>query len=111
MVAEPVEMPVTIPVLPTPATVLALLVQFPPATESDNAIELPIHTLPGLVMEEGSGLTVTVALPVMLFVQPVVVVLVAVTLYVPAAVIEPKLIELPVPDTGLPTDVAPLYNW
>ena len=52
----------------------------------------------------------TVALPLIPMVH-VLDGLTADTVYVPAAVCNPKSIEPPVPDTALPTAVLPLYNW
>jgi hypothetical protein len=54
----------------------------------------------------GNGFTVITAEPVMSFIQ-FVVVLVALTVYVPAVVCKPKLIALPVPATGKPIAVVP----
>ena len=52
----------------------------------------------------------TLTLPDMVAVQPPMV-LVASTVYVPTAVCRPKLMLEPVPDTGLPTVLAPFLSW
>ena len=65
MLAVPVVMPVTSPVLSTVAIAVLLLVQVPapklPA--SDRVVMLPAHTViePLIVPASGNGLTVTVA--------------------------------------------------
>lgn len=71
----------------------------------------PAHvTEPEPVVTTGSGLVVTVTLPPIPLVQPVVA-SIAVTVYVPTGVTRPKLSAEPAPATGLPRVDAPLYNW
>ena len=54
-------MPDTVPVLPTVATEILLLVHVPPDAVSFNAVAEPTHTLPVPVIEpaKGNGSTVT----------------------------------------------------
>ena len=61
IVAVPAEMPFTTPVVPTVAAASAVL-HVPPAVASDNPIPDPAHTTIGPVIEDGSAVTVTVAL-------------------------------------------------
>ena len=69
---------------------------------------------PGLAEIKTEGVTVgvivTIALPFMLEEHAGVVVFVAITVYVPAAVWFPKLIAEPVPATGLPVLTPPICN-
>ena len=64
---------------------------------------------PVTVYAIGNGLTTTVALPLILLPQ-LVLVLTAATVYVPAPVIRPKSRPELAPNNGLPTAVDPLYN-
>ena len=60
MIAEPAATPVTTPVaLPTVATVIALLLQVPPALVFASAVVRPVHTVAVPVMAGGGGATVT----------------------------------------------------
>ena len=61
MVAVPAATPVTVPVLPTVATVVAVLLQAPPVVASLNPVVAPAQTIavPVIVPADGSGLTVT----------------------------------------------------
>ncbi len=61
MVAVPAAMPLTIPVLPTVATPVALLDHVPPPVAEDNEVVLPTHTDSVPEMVAGSALTVTTA--------------------------------------------------
>jgi hypothetical protein len=110
MVVVPVSMPDTTPVVkPTLATVVVLLVQVPVAEGSVSGIPDPAQTAVGPMIGAGNGFMVIVALPDIGPEQPVVV-LVATTVYVPAAVYMPKLSALPVPgklSNGLPLSI----NW
>ena len=47
--------PVTIPVLPTVATAVLLLVHVPPARRSVNVTDEPVHRLPGPVIGGAGG--------------------------------------------------------
>ena len=51
----------TIPIDPTVATVVLLLLQMPPVVLSDNAVVAPVQTLDTPVSAPGIGFTVTVA--------------------------------------------------
>ena len=88
----------------------------PPTTGvAEMVTVVPAQTLkPGLAVMDTVGgpvvgLIITMALLLILFEQ-VVDVLVATTVYVPAAVCNPKLILPPVPATGAPTAPVPIYN-
>ena len=65
---------------------------------------------PVTVNVDGKLLTVITELPLIVRVQKDTL-LVAITVYVPPVVSTPKSKAAPVPDTGLPTNEAPLYNW
>ena len=80
----------------------------------EKLTEVPVHTVePGVGVIAIVGIKVLVMMivadPVILLVQPVVA-FIASTTYVPAAVCKPKSRTEPVPATGLPTAVVPLYN-
>jgi hypothetical protein len=78
-VVVPVIIPETIPeAAPIVATAGLLLLHVPGAVASVRVIVVPGHNAVGPIIGAGSGLTVIVALPVIVAVQPVVV-LVAVT--------------------------------
>ena len=61
MVAVPAATPVTMPVLPTVATVVAVLLHAPPVVASLNPVVDPAQTIAVsvIVPADGSGLTVT----------------------------------------------------
>ena len=61
MVAVPADTPVTMPVLPTVATVVAVLLHTPPVVASLNPVVAPAQTIavPVIVPADGKGLTVT----------------------------------------------------
>ena len=61
MVAVPAATPVTMPVLPTVATVVAVLLHAPPVVASPNPVVAPAQTVavPVIVPADGNGLTVT----------------------------------------------------
>ena len=61
MVAVPADTPVTMPVVPTVATVVAVLLQVPPVVASLNPVVAPAQTVavPVMVPADGNGLTVT----------------------------------------------------
>ena len=61
MVAVPADTPVTVPVLPTVATVVVVLLQAPPVVASLNPVVDPAQTVavPVIVPADGNGLTVT----------------------------------------------------
>ena len=63
MVAIPDDTPLTMPVLPTVATDVAVLLQAPPDAPSVNVVVDPAHTfkIPVIVPATGNGLTVTIA--------------------------------------------------
>jgi hypothetical protein len=62
MVAVPMLMPLTIPVVgPTVAIAGALLVYIPPVVALPNVLEDPIHILKAPVIADGSGFTVATA--------------------------------------------------
>ena len=73
------------------------------------AVLLQYEAVPVTLYLTGTGFTVTVALPVIVSSQRVVV-FVAITKYVPAGCI-PKQIEEPVPITGEPMFVPLDFNW
>src|SRR4051794_13646964 len=107
MVTEPpaVATPLTTPAELTVATVVLLLLHMPPVVRSVKIILERGHTLevPVIVNTTGIGLTVTVAVPVMVLVQlpPSE----ATTVYTPGEVTEPKLNGEPTPPmavTGVP---------
>ena len=111
MVVLPVATPVTIPLAdPIVATPGVLLDQRPPPVASVSVIVAPTHNADGPTIGAGNGLTVIVALPVIILVQPVIE-LEATTIYMPAAACRPKSSAPPVPGIGKPTDVPPLNNW
>jgi hypothetical protein len=62
MVAVPAVMPVTVPVLPTVATPVAVLLHVPPVAASLKPVAEPTHTdaVPVMLPADGNGLTVTV---------------------------------------------------
>ena len=61
MVAVPADTPVTVPVVPTVATVVAVLLHAPPVVASLNPVVEPAQTVavPVMVPADGNGLTVT----------------------------------------------------
>ena len=63
MVAVPELTPLTMPVLSTVATDIAVLLQAPPDVPSVNVVVDPAHTfkVPVIVPDTGNGLTVTIA--------------------------------------------------
>jgi len=100
----PAEIPVTIPADVTVAIEGLRLLQTPPVVESPNVVVLPIHIDLVPLIEagaEGKALTIIAALPVMVLEQ-VVVGFVAVTVYDPAVVFNPKLMGLPFPAIAVP---------
>jgi hypothetical protein len=73
IVVMPGMMPVTTPVVgATVATAGALLLQVPPGVTSVTVIVVPGHNAVGPPIAAGNGLTVIVALPLIVLVQPVV---------------------------------------
>jgi hypothetical protein len=63
MVAEPVAIPLAIPVnVPMLTVPVALLVQVPPVTASVYVIGIPSQTIDGPIIGPGTGLTVTISL-------------------------------------------------
>ena len=109
IVGVPAPTPVTTPVVePIVAREGLLLTQVPPPMSVNVTVE-PTQTSMVPEIADGIGLTVTDELPIMLLVQKVVA-SVATAVYTPAVVCKPKLIAEPVPETGVPTSVAPLYN-
>jgi hypothetical protein len=62
MVAVPAVTPVTVPVLPTVATPVAVLLHAPPVAASVKPVVEPAHTIavPVMLPADGNGLTVTV---------------------------------------------------
>ena len=68
----PSSIPVTTPVvLPMVATDGVPLLHVPPVVRSVSVIVAPAHTAVGPLMAAGAGLTMIVALPVIVLVQPV----------------------------------------
>ena len=61
MVAVPAATPVTVPVLPTVVTVVAVLLHAPPVVASLNPVVDPAQTIavPVIVPADGKGLTLT----------------------------------------------------
>ena len=61
MVAVPAVTPVTVPVLPTVATAVAVLLHAPPVAASVKPVVEPAHTVavPVMLPADGNGLTVT----------------------------------------------------
>src|SRR5947207_1816232 len=53
MVAVPTDTPQVIPVAPTVATAVLLLLQVPPPTASPRVVQVPTHILPSPVMGAG----------------------------------------------------------
>lgn len=96
-------MPLEAPIVATPGTVL---VQLPPGVLL-CVIVAPTHNAVGPVIT-GRGMIPIVALPLIVRLQPAV--LVAFTVYMPAAVCNPKSNIPPVPISVVPP-VVPLYNW
>ena len=86
-----------------------LLLQVPPVVALVNVDELNSQIVLAPVIAVRAEITVTTAVPVIALVHPPMV-LVAEMLYVPAIVCDPKLSADPVPDTGEPAAVLPLYN-
>jgi hypothetical protein len=73
IVEVPVAMPVTIPVVnPTVATAGILLLQCPPPGVEVSVIVAPTHKADGPPIAPGAGLAVTVTLPLIGPLQPVV---------------------------------------
>ena len=108
MTDVPVTTPHTVPVVATTvATPVLLLAHVPAYPAAVSAIDAPTHTAVGPVIV-GAVLTAIMALPVIILVHPVTV-LVANTVYVPAADSSPKSIGPPVPGTVV-TGVLPLSN-
>lgn len=62
----PVTAPLPLPILNNPVAVL----QIPPGVPSVSVTVAPTHSAVGPVMEDGSGLTVIVTLPVMVLLHP-----------------------------------------
>jgi hypothetical protein len=62
-------MPVVAPMVATPRVLLA---HVPPGVASVSVIVAPTHNADGPTMAAGKGLTVIVALPVIVLVQPVI---------------------------------------
>lgn len=70
----PIVSPFTTPVdEPIVATPILLLLHVPPLGPVANVVELPAHTVVAPEIGAGNGLTLIVALPLILFAQPVVV--------------------------------------
>jgi hypothetical protein len=105
----PVVTPHTVPVvITTVATDILLLVHVPPLKpDTDSGRETSIHTAVAPLIT-GSALTVMVALPVIVLVQPVVTFF-AITVYTPPVVSGPKLSGPPVPGR-LSTAAPPTYR-
>src|ERR1043165_6449645 len=109
MTVVPGVRPLTTPdAAPTDATGALLLLHTPPDTVFPKVTDAPWQTDVGPEIAEGAGSIVITADPIILLLQPGVEV--ANTVYVPAAVIEPKLKATPAPPTGEPTVDDPLYN-
>ena len=66
MVAVPAVTPITDPVLPTVAIVVAVLLHAPPVAASDKPVVEPTHTVavPVMVPADGNGLTVTTSVAI-----------------------------------------------
>ncbi len=64
MVTVPAVTPVTIPVDPTVAMAVLLLVHEPPVVVEDNGVVCPTQRLAAPVIAAGAGFTVTVVLTV-----------------------------------------------
>ncbi len=111
MVVDPEVTPVTSPVVDTTvAADVLLLTQVPPVKPGAvSCIVAPAHTAVGPEIV-GTALTATVALPVIIRVQPVDA-LVAITVYTPAVVIKPKSIGPPVPAITGGMGLPPTTGW
>jgi hypothetical protein len=64
MVVTPGVRALTIPVLPTVATAVALLLQVPPPVASDSVVVAPAHTAAVPIIAAGVEITVTVVVAV-----------------------------------------------
>ena len=102
-------MPVTTPDELTVPIVVGLLLHEPPLVVSAKVVVSPAQTTAVPVIGAGSGLIEMVTEPVIIEVQPVIG-LVAVIVYIPAAVSKPKSSDVPVPDTAAPTGEPPENN-